>query len=126
MDSHQQPEYRPDDGKVLIYTNSHVSHRANPRKAKSVYSVTMEEAAALFNGLKAVLLEHYETPEWALGHKDWWDVQEHKIWKGIDVGRPVWASRGFACAEWKDAQALLEYLEGNNRNIILRVVRKSD
>ena len=58
----QLPEFRHDDGKVLVYTDAYVSHRSQPRKAKSVYSLSLDEAGILFNGLKTVLQEHYETP----------------------------------------------------------------
>lgn len=122
----QLPEFRHDDGKVLVYTDAYVSHRSQPRKAKSVYSLSLDEAGILFNGLKTVLQEHYETPEWAVKTDGYWDIQEYKIWKGIDKDRPCWASRGFACSEWKDAYGLMQYIEQNTPAVVLRVVPHVD
>jgi hypothetical protein len=51
----------------------------------------------------------------------WWDVQEFKVWKGIDPEKPVWHSRGFCCRTWADANDLLEYLQHNSPETLLRV-----
>lgn len=53
-----------------------------------------------------------------------WDVEEFKIWKGIDPTRPTWASRGFACDTWENADGLLKLIEGNDPCVILRVVKR--
>lgn len=51
----------------------------------------------------------------------WWDVEEYKIWKGIDPNKPVWHSRGFSCDSWDKANELRVFLEHNDSAIILRV-----
>lgn len=50
-----------------------------------------------------------------------WDVQEHKIWKGLDPVNPVWGNRGFACSSWDDANRLLNYILKSNKSLVLRV-----
>lgn len=50
-----------------------------------------------------------------------WDIQEYKIWKGKDPDKPTWGSRGFACSSWEDANGLMKYIEGNDRQAVLRV-----
>lgn len=50
-----------------------------------------------------------------------WEIQEYKIWKGIDRENPCWASLGFACGSWDDANDLLDYISGNKPAAILRV-----
>jgi hypothetical protein len=54
-----------------------------------------------------------------------WDVQEYKIWKGIDRKNPCWASLGFACSTWDYANDLLEYMVGNFPKTIMRVAPNS-
>lgn len=54
-----------------------------------------------------------------------WIVQEYKVWRGIDTEKPLWHSRGFACATWEAANDLLEYLEHNDPAIILRVTQST-
>lgn len=51
-----------------------------------------------------------------------WDIEEFKVWKGLDLNKPQWASQGFACPSWEDANDLVKYLEHNDPTIILRVV----
>lgn len=51
----------------------------------------------------------------------YWDIQEFRVWKGIDPERPVWASRGFCCPRWDGANELLEFLQHNDNSLILRV-----
>lgn len=53
-----------------------------------------------------------------------WDIEEYKIWKGIDLEKPCWASKGFACGSYEDANGLMEYMNGNNPLSIMRVVQK--
>lgn len=52
------PVYRTDDGRVVIFTNSYVSHRSNPRKAKSQYSITMTEAVNMRDDLSLLIAAH--------------------------------------------------------------------
>lgn len=52
-----------------------------------------------------------------------WDIEEHKVWKGIDTERPCWASLQFACQSYDSASELMKYIEGNKRDVLLRVVR---
>ena len=51
-----------------------------------------------------------------------WDIHEFKIWKGLDKENPRWASLGFACSTWADADSMMQYIEGNKPSAILRVV----
>lgn len=53
-----------------------------------------------------------------------WDVEEYKVWKGIDKISPVWASRQFACATYENAKELMDYIIGNNPKLILRVTKR--
>jgi hypothetical protein len=53
----------------------------------------------------------------------WWIVQEHKVWKGIDPVKPCWASRGFVSSERESMQDIVDYIEGHDKDIILRVVK---
>ena len=50
-----KPVYRKDDGRVVVFTNAYVSHRANPRAAKSQYSITLSEAEAMRDALTDIL-----------------------------------------------------------------------
>lgn len=50
-----------------------------------------------------------------------WTIQEWKFWKGLN--KTGWARRGDFCfTEFKDAKETVEYLEHNDRQLILRVV----
>ena len=51
-----------------------------------------------------------------------WDIHEFKIWKGLDKEAPRWASCGFACSTWEDANSLMQYMESNRPSAIMRVV----
>ena len=53
------------------------------------------------------------------------DIQEFKVWKGIDKENPVWASRGFACSSYEDAKDLMDYIYESDDNLLLRVVKRS-
>ena len=55
-----------------------------------------------------------------------WNIEEYKIWKGISPRKPCWASLGFACYTWSDANDLLQYMNQNNPASILRVVKRKD
>ena len=58
--------------------------------------------------------------------KRFWDIQEWKIWKGIDPNSPTWGSRGFACSTWDSANDLMTYINGNQPKAILRVAPNSN
>lgn len=50
-----------------------------------------------------------------------WDVEEFKIWSGIDPAKAVWHGRGYACSTWNDAAELMEFLSHNDPSLLLRV-----
>lgn len=52
-----------------------------------------------------------------------WQVEEYKIWKGVNPDKPVWASLNFVSRSWDDMMDLCDYLRGNNPDIILRVMK---
>lgn len=55
-----------------------------------------------------------------------WDIEEFKIWKGLDAEKPRWASLGYACSRWSDANGLMEYMQNNKPDALLRVVKRKD
>jgi hypothetical protein len=61
------------------------------------------------------------TPAAEQGETDTWDIEEHKVWKGLDPHEPQWHGLGFACGSWADAAGLLDYLSRNDPSRILRV-----
>jgi hypothetical protein len=54
-----------------------------------------------------------------------WDIEEYKIWKGIDKETPCWASLGWACGSWDSANSILVYMNGNKPKAILRVISRT-
>lgn len=64
-----------------------------------------------------LLIRRREGPE--IGQR--WDVQEFKVWKGLDPNKPRWASRGFCCRSWADADELRALFEHNDPALIVRV-----
>jgi hypothetical protein len=53
-----------------------------------------------------------------------WGIEEYKIWKGLDPEKPRWSSLGFACSTWTDANDLLQYMNRNRPDVIMRVVKR--
>lgn len=47
------------------------------------------------------------------------EIEEYKYWRGL--GKTCWAGLNLLGAEFEDAWSLLEYLQGNNPDAILRV-----
>ena len=56
--------------------------------------------------------------------KTYWDVDQFKVWKGLDPVKPQWSGLGFACASWEGANELLSYLERNCPKNLYRVNKR--
>lgn len=50
-----------------------------------------------------------------------YQVQEYKVWRGIDPDNATWASRGF-CGSRESMDGIADYLKHNNPDLVLRVV----
>lgn len=50
-----------------------------------------------------------------------WQVEEYKIWKGVDSAKPTWNSLNIICPDWHEANGFVEYLSGNNPERVYRV-----
>lgn len=55
--------------------------------------------------------------------KDFWRVEQYRVWKGINPDKPLWSSIGFVSQSWEDMADLCDYLQGNNPEGIYRVIR---
>ena len=56
--------------------------------------------------------------------KPWlWEIEEYKVWKGLDSTKPQWSGLNIVCDDWCEAQGLLQYIVGNKPSAILRVVK---
>lgn len=90
--------------------------QANPHEAVTVWGEPSEEyqrTVALYAS-PAIPADHVVVPQV-------WDVEEFKVWKGLDPIKPQWHGRGFACSSWAAALELAEYLNHNDPALTLRV-----
>lgn len=53
----------------------------------------------------------------------WWTIEEYKFWQGLD--KTCWARRPgeYLSDHWNEMQGLVDYLEKNNPELVLRVNR---
>ncbi|MFK3857801.1 hypothetical protein [Agrobacterium pusense] len=57
----------------------------------------------------------------ALTVKPHWEVEEFKIWKGIDEEKPCWSGLNIVTDDWHEANSYVEYLSGNKPEGVFRV-----
>lgn len=53
-----------------------------------------------------------------------WIIERYQFWKGIDGGKTCWHYYGYISDKWENMQELVEFLEHNNPDILLRIVRR--
>ena len=51
-----------------------------------------------------------------------WDIEEYRIWPGIDKDKPYWGSLQYSCSTWTDANSLLEEFQRVKPAQLFRVV----
>lgn len=55
-----------------------------------------------------------------------WDVEEFKVWPGLDPDKPQWHPLNLVCQTWDAANGLIKYIEGNKPEGVYRAVQRAD
>lgn len=113
--------YNATDGDILVLT----PNRALGREEANSLHIQMEIltgrikqnygkdvlTVVLPHGFKLELISVGSQPE---KPKEYFTIEEYKIWKGIDPDKPVWYGSYWCFDKWSDAQDVLEFLEKNS------------
>lgn len=52
-----------------------------------------------------------------------WEIEEYKVWKGLDPIKPQWAKMNFVSDSYEDSHEILSLLEQNSPEKVFRIVR---